>query len=374
MESALISNDDQRMLRDSVRRWAEQFDPRVAAPAGPVFEQIQDMGWLLANLPESMGGLGGTILDCAIIAEEMGRALVRAAYVEAAVTAAQLLAALAPERASSMAAGRLRPILAHEELAARGEPTWVGARALGSGNVWRLHGHKTAILGAPQADTLIVSAWVEEAGITAFELSAKSAPLAMFTTIDDRPCGELRLNGTPATLLGPPGGAMPAIAAALDHALVVESSEAVGAMQRALELTRDYLLARRQYGQPLSEFQALRHRLADMFIELEQARSMVIRGLESLTCADPVARSRMAAATKARVSQAGMFITAQAIQLHGGMGVTNEFFVGHYFKRLLAFNQRRGAAEVHVERFAALDRERQPSDASAAAERNQTRE
>jgi alkylation response protein AidB-like acyl-CoA dehydrogenase len=356
VDNRFIASDEQHMLRDSVRRWAEQLEPRKPESFEATWTQFSEMGWLMAGLPETAGGLGGNAYDSAIIAEELGRSLIRAPYVEVAVTAAQLLLALAPDRVKPVALGQTRPLLAHDELEARGDPAWVRVRAVREADTWRVSGRKTAILGAPHADTLLVSAVVEGAGVTLFELPATEAALRIFTTIDDRPCAELLLDRTPVMPLGPIGGALPAIRCALDHALVVEGAEAVGAMQRAFELTRDYLLTRRQYGQRIGDFQALRHRLADMFVELEQARSMVLRGLEALALPDWQTRSWYAAATKARVAQSGLFVTAQAIQLHGGIGVTDEYLIGHYFKRLLAFNQRRGTAEVHVERFAELSR------------------
>ena len=211
------------------------------------------------------------------------------------------------------------------------------------------------MIGAPEADTLLVSAAVEgQGGLTLFALTAANAPLRTFETLDGRAGAELLLDKTPAEPVGPIGGADAALAAAHDHALVLESAEALGAMQRALEMTRDYLLTRRQYGQLIGDFQALRHRLADMFIEVEQARSIVLRGVEALVSSPTTERARLAAATKARTAQAGAFVTGQAIQLHGGIGVTEEYAVGHYFKRLLAFEQRHGSAAAQVARFAAL--------------------
>jgi alkylation response protein AidB-like acyl-CoA dehydrogenase len=346
-------SDEQRMLRDSVRRWAEQLDVRKGESTD-AWPHFSDMGWLMAGLPASAGGLGGDTYDTAIIAEELGRALVRAPYVEVAVTAAQLLLDLAPDRVGSLALGETRPLLAHDELEARGDPEWVRAQAVHEGDSWYLSGTKTAVLGAPEADVLYVSAMVEGVGVTLFELAAAEATLRAFTTIDDRSCAELRMERTKATPIGPIGTALPAIKRALDHALIVEAAEALGAMQRALDLTCEFLLTRRQYGQRIGDFQALRHRLADMYIDVEQARSMVFCGLDALESQDPDARGLFAAATKARVGQSGLFVAAQAIQLHGGVGMTDEYAIGHYFKRLLAFNQRRGTAEFHVQRFAEL--------------------
>jgi acyl-CoA dehydrogenase len=344
-----IPTEEQVMFRDSVRRWLERGD--VDADPWPHFAE---MGWLMAALPEAAGGLGGTLDDAAIIAEELGRGLVKAPFVEVAVTAAQLLLHVAPERVAGIASGEARPILAHDELEARGDQLWVGTRARRDGDGWRLTGRKTGLIGAATADTLIVSAIAEGHGLSLFAIPVASAPLRTFRTIDDRPGGELNLQGVAATLLGPLGGAEPALLHALDCALVLESAEALGGMQRVLDMTREYLMTRKQFGRPIGDFQALRHRLADMFIEVEQARSIVLLGLAGLRDGNPSERARLAAATKARTAQAGAFVGAQGIQLHGGIGVTEEYPVGHYFKRLTAFEARHGSAAVQVDRFARL--------------------
>jgi alkylation response protein AidB-like acyl-CoA dehydrogenase len=352
MTIQFIPTEEQAMLRESVRRWGESRDPRHAEAFDETWAYAAEMGWLMAGLPEEQGGLGGSAYDTAIIAEELGRVLVRAPFAEIAGTAAQLLLRLDPDRVAAIAEGASRPILAHDEAEARGDRSYVTTVAVRSGEQWLLTGRKTAIVGAPHANVLLVSAQVEGQGITLFEIPSADAPLTAFTTIDDRAAAELRLSDTPAQLIGTVGAAMPALDVALDHSLVLQSAEAVGAMQRALEMTREYLQTRRQYGQVIGDFQALRHRLADMFIEVEQARSMVLRGIESLT--DEASRSAMAAATKARVAQAGLFVTGHAIQLHGGIGVTDEYPLGHYFKRIMAFDQRHGNAAVQVQRFAIL--------------------
>jgi alkylation response protein AidB-like acyl-CoA dehydrogenase len=345
-----IPTDEQVMFRDSVRRWLERGGEAGDDP----WSHFAEMGWLMAALPEEVGGLGGSLDDAAIIAEELGRGLVRAPFVEVAVTTAQLLLKLAPERVAAVASGDSRPILAHDEADARGDPLWVSTRARRDDEGWRLTGRKTGIVGAEQADVILVSAVAEGQGLTLFELPADAAPLRRFRTIDDRSGAELRLSDTRAVPVGPLGGAEPALLHALDCALVLESAEALGGMARVLDMTRDYLMTRKQFGRPIGDFQALRHRLADMFIEVEQARSMVLRGLAGLREASPRERARLAAATRARVAQAGAFVGAQGIQLHGGIGVTEEYPVGHYFRRLTAFDLRHGPSAVHVERFARL--------------------
>lgn len=221
------------------------------------------------------------------------------------------------------------------------------------GDAWRLTGRKIGLVGADCADRFLVSAQAPGGGVGLFAVE-RGAALRPYRTIDDRGAGELLLDAAPATLLAAPGIAAPALAEAYDLALIGESAEAIGAMERAFEMTRDYLLTRKQFGQLIGEFQALRHRLADMFIELEQARSIVLRAIGAAQAGDAAQRALLAAATKARVAQAGLFVGAQAIQLHGGIGVTDEYPVGHYFKRLLAFDRRHGGGDVQVERFAAL--------------------
>jgi alkylation response protein AidB-like acyl-CoA dehydrogenase len=354
MAIQFIQSEEQTMLRDGLRRWGNARDVRESEDFDATWAYGAEQGWLMAGLPEEAGGLGGTPYDSALIAEELGRALVRAPFVEVGMVAAQLLLRVAPDRVEDIAMGGSRPVLAHDEAEARGDTSFVATRAVRDGEGWRLTGRKTGIVGAGHADTLLVSAMVEGEGIALFEMPAEGAPLRLFTTIDDRSGGELLLDATPATLLTGAPDALPAIEEALDYALVMESAEAVGAMERALEMTKDYLLTRKQYGQLIGDFQALRHRLADMFIEAEQARSIVLRGLEALMEAAPARRAALAAAVKARVAQAGHFVGGNGIQLHGGIGVTDEYPVGHFYKRLIAFDSRHGGSARQVERFAEL--------------------
>jgi alkylation response protein AidB-like acyl-CoA dehydrogenase len=356
MDIRFIPTEEQVMLRDSVRRWVEQQGS--GQDVDTQWAYFAEMGWLMAALPEEAAGLGGDAQDAAIIAEELGRGLVRAPFVEVAVTAAQALIALAPERVPAIAAGATRAILAHDEAEARGDPAWVETGAEQDDGIWRLRGRKTGAIGAADADMLLVSAVAPE-GLTLFEVSITETPMRTYVTVDGRAGAELLLDGTPAVPVGPIGRARDAILNALDHALVVESAEAVGAMQKVLDLTRDYLLTRRQYGRPIGDFQALRHRFADMFIHVEQARSIVLRGLAGLRSSDPRERAMLAAATRARTAQAGAFVGAQGIQLHGGIGVTEEYPVGHYFKRLTAFALRHGTEAAQVERYAALSNDRE---------------
>ena len=354
MAIPFIPSEVQVMLRDGLRRWGTARDVRRAEDFDEFWQFGADQGWFMAGMSEAVGGLGGTMFDSAIIAEELGRALVRAPFVEVAIVAAELLQVLAPDRLADIMAGTTLPVLCHDEAEAQGDPEWVTTMAVRRGESWLLTGRKTAIVGAGHATSLLVTARIEGESIALFELAAAGAPLCAYATIDDRAGGELRLAETPATLLARTDRALPALLAALDHALVLESAEALGAMERALDLTRDYLLTRKQYGQLIGDYQVLRHRLADMFIETEQARSIILCGLEALVEAPAQRRGALAAAVKARVAQAGLYVCGNAIQLHGGIGMTDEYPVGHFYKRIVAFGQRHGGSARQVERYAEL--------------------
>ena len=359
MSIQFIPTEVQTMLRDGLRRWGAGRDVREAEDFAQTWQFAADQGWLMAGLPEELGGLGGNAFDMAVIAEEFGRALVRAPYVEVAV-AAGMLASLAPDRVAAVTGGLSRPLLAHDEPDARGDNAWVSTTAEADSSGWLLTGHKSGIVGAGNTNSFLVTARIGDRGIGLFEVKAGGAPPTTYTTFDDRSAGDLRFNRTPATLLATPEATAPVLSAALDQRLVLEAAEALGAMERAQEITREYLLTRKQYGHLIADFQALRHRIADMFIETEQARSIVLRGLGALVAGDPAARALMAAAVKALVAQAALFVCGNAIQLHGGIGVTDEYPVGHFYKRALAFDLRHGGSARQVERFAELSA-REPS-------------
>ena len=354
MDIPFVPSQEQEMLRDSVRRWAADRDVRQADAWDKTWPYCVEMGWLMAGVSEEAGGLGGSAFDSAVIIEELGAGLVRAPFVEVGFVAANVIEAVAPARGGELTGGEAVMLFAHDEQQSGGYPEWVSAVAQQRDEQWRISGRKASIVGADRADSFLVPARIDGGDIALFEIEAKSVKTKCYKTIDDRVAGDLILDGSPAVMLAEPEHALSIVIGAFDRALVGESAEALGAMRSALELTQDYLLTRKQYAQAIGDFQALRHRLADMFIELEQARSMVMRGLQALSGSSAEERSLISAATKARVAQAGMFIGAQAIQLHGGIGVTDEYPVGHFFKRLLAFDRRHGGSEAQVQRYAEL--------------------
>jgi alkylation response protein AidB-like acyl-CoA dehydrogenase len=361
-----LPDEAQSMLRDTVRRWVYKD---YSTDADGTFGCDPDrwafwaeQGWLAAGLSEDVGGLGGNVFDLCIIAEELGRGLVRDPFVPFAGATASLLAQIAPgsDLLEALLWGRGRPLLAHSEAVARGDQLYIETTARVDGEGFVLDGRKDAVVGGSFATSLLISARIEgEDGISIFEIDPNQPGLTLqsFRTIDNRSACNLVLDGVQVghdALVGPPSCADFALMLALDHTILASCAEAVGAMEAAMLMTRDYLRTRKQFGSEIGKFQALQHRLADMFIETEQARSIVLRAIDAASGDDVAERKRLAAAAKARVVQAGLFVGGQAIQLHGGIGVTEEYAVGHYFKRLLAFDLYLGSGDCHLERFAAL--------------------
>jgi len=367
-------NEEQSLLRDSARRFIEQrysFQQRKAIVAQPdgfsreCWRAYADFGWLGAGLPEDVGGMGGTAIETAILMEEFGRGLVVEPYLSCAVLAAGLVNIAGNEKQrrellSPMITGERMLALADSEAASRGNAAWVEARAVRRGDGWSLRGRKTRVLGGPGADTFIVAARTsgntdDAQGITLFLLpSGAGLKREDYRLVDRTRVSDLVLEGVEVgkgDVLGEVDGGLAPLQLALDQALVAVCAEAVGAMEHVLWTTRDYLKTRSAFGTTLNTFQALRHRMADMLVELEQARSIVHRGLASLRESNPEIRSHGVSATKIQVGESARFVGQQGIQLHGGIGMTEEYRVGHYFKRLSVIESLFGNTDFHVERY-----------------------
>lgn len=366
---------EQQLLKDSVSRFVEReytFEARRAlARAGGFGEAnwrtFADMGWLAVGLPEDVGGLGSGIVEQGIIAEGLGAALVLEPWLEVAVLAGRALersgGAAAAALLEQMAAGEARPVLAHGEAGAFAELAWVETRAERRGDGWVIDGRKTMIGGAPFATHFLVSARTSgepgaAEGISLFLLPADAAGVTRTDVrmADSSRASELVFDAAALgadALLGAEGGAFTAIADAHAHALVALGAMAVGAMDRVVWMTRDYLNTRVQFGKPIGTFQALQHRMADMLIEVEMSRAQVFRAMAHLPKA-PAERDRAVSSLKVQIGRSAKFVGGNAIQLHGGIGVTEEYAVGHYFKRLTMIDNMFGTVGLHLDRMAAL--------------------
>jgi alkylation response protein AidB-like acyl-CoA dehydrogenase len=370
-------SEEQRLVADSVRRFVAQdygFEARkkiVASPEGwsrEVWAKIAEIGLLGLPFPAEMGGFGGRAVDLMSVMEAMGDALLVEPYLSTVALAGRLVArgaseAMRAEAIPAIVEGRLVLAFAHTEEGARYDLAHVQARAKREGTGYRLSGAKRVVLHAPCADRLVVSARTSGAagdarGISLFLADAKAPGLSMsaYRTLDEMRAADVRFDSVAvpaAALIGSEGGALPLIEEAADYATALLCAEAVGALKYACDATLDYLKTRRQFGVPIGAFQALQHRMVDMVISYEQARSMA-----SLACArvdtesDPRERARIVSAAKIRIGDACRHVSQESVQLHGGMGMTEELKVSHTFRRLTTIARQLGDVDHHLERFA----------------------
>ncbi|WP_064257184.1 acyl-CoA dehydrogenase family protein [Rhodococcus sp. D-6] len=372
---------EQELLRDSVTKFlAGRYDlaqSRKVATTGEGWQPevwrafAEDLGILGATLPEEVGGMGGGPVELMVVSEALGHALVIEPYVDTVVLGGGLLGRAGVDRARSV----LEAIAAGEAVTAFAatEPTSgyvfhdVSTTARREGDEWVIDGEKTVVTSAPLATHLLVTARTsgertDTDGISLFlvDFDPANPPAGVeihsYRTIDDRRASDIVFSGLrlPAdSLLGEEGSAWPSVSRGTDEATAAVSSEAVGLMRKVLADTVEYAKQRQQFGQPIGSFQALQHRMVDMYMEVEQAVSAVYLAVLHLD-SDDATRARAVSAAKATISRAARFVGQNAVQLHGGMGMTEELAVGHYFKRLTAIEYEFGTAEQHVARYAQL--------------------
>ncbi|OPX09714.1 acyl-CoA dehydrogenase family protein [Mycobacterium sp. AT1] len=368
-------SDEQEMLRTGLNKFlATRYGldrSRAAAKTGAGWQPdvwrafADDLGILGAALPERVGGSGGGPVEVMVIGESLGQALVVEPYVDTAVVAAGLLLRAGGQPATQVVerigAGQAVVSLAAAEEQSGDRWLDVATTAHRDGTGWALSGAKMMVLGAPIATHLLITARTDS-GVSLFLVDVATVERGLemhdFRTVDDRRAAdlvldELRLPGD--ALLGEEGQAWPSLAQARDEGAAAVCAEAVGAMRRVVADTVDYAKQRHQFGQPIGSFQALQHRMVDMHMELEQSAAAVYLATLNLG-ADPATRARAVSAAKATIGRAARFVGQNAVQLHGGMGMTEELAIGHYFKRLTAVQYEYGTTDHHVTRYAQLTR------------------
>ena len=369
-------SEEQRLLAESVKRFLARdygFEARkriLASEEGMsavVWSELAAMGLLGLGLPGEHGGFGGGALDLMVVMEAIGEALVVEPFL-ATVLGAQLVArgASEPQRRAvlpQVAEGRSRLALAHTEADSRYDLARVATRARREGDGYVIDGAKRVVTGGPHADRFVVSArtagdGAQAAGISLFLVEARAPGLDRTDsrTLDGQGASDLRLEGVrvPAShRIGEEGAALGLLEEVVDFGTALVCAEAVGAIASANEATLEYLKTRKQFGVPIGSFQALQHRMVDMVIEAEQARSMA-----SLACArvdsrlEPAERRRIVSMAKIRIADACRLVSQESVQLHGGMGMSAEMKVSHTFRRLTAIAQQFGDADHHLERVA----------------------
>ena len=358
-------SEEQVLLVDGARRYVEQTSDyearRKAVDSGEAYgaarwQQFAELGWLALALPERHGGLGGSAVDYALLVEALGAGLMLEPLVPVAAAAMALVTAGgAGDLPSAVAEGSARPVLAHGEPGSGGLLTFVESRAERSAAGWRLTGAKSLVLGGAAATHYLVSARTsgdkaDDAGISLFLVPADHAALGRrdVRLTDDSVGAHLAFTGLDlpdAALLGPESGGLPALREGMAWLQLGLHAEALGAMDKALWTTRDYVRTRRQFGTELSTFQAVQHGLADMAMETELSRSMLLR-LLSVFDGDSAERDRTLAAAKVQFGRSGFFVGAQAVQLHGGIGMADEYLIGMIFKRLLLLRNLHGGPDM----------------------------
>ena len=355
-------SDDQESLRDAVRRWVDKgfaFDRRHAlAKAGgasrAVYGELAELGLCGLVVPEAHGGLGQGAIDAMVVCEELGRGLVNAPYAHAALMAPALLAA-APAALQAawlprIASGEALVVPALQERAARYRLQHVATRARLQGGAWQLDGTKCVVPGGDEADAFIVPARLtgadrDAAGIALFLVRAADASITAYPTQDGARAADVQLAAARAELIAE--DALATLESAVDAGIAAHCAEAVGLMDRLVAITVDYMNTRKQFGSTLAGFQALRHRMADVKMQLELGRSMSYFASLKLGQAAPQ-RRRAVAQARVQLGQSMRTVGQQCIQLHGGIGCTDEYIASHYFKRLTMLEMTLGDTLHHL--------------------------
>src|SRR6202040_507822 len=370
--------DERRLLKDSVERLLADrysFEARqrfMDEPTGwsrALWQSYAELGLLGLPFEDRHGGVGGGPVETMIVMEAFGRALALEPFFATVVLAGGLLrlgadeamrAALIPK----IVVGDLLLPFAHAERQSRYALADVATAVRRDGEHYVLDGAKSLVIHGDCADKLIVSARLagerrDRNGIALFVVDANAAGVSRraYPTIDGLRAAEVTLTGVRVgadRILGEPGKAFPLIAQVVDAAIAALAAEAVGAMAAMHEITVEYLKTRKQFGVPIGNFQVLQHRAAEMLIALEQARSMALFATMMAEEPDAIERRKAIAAAKVQIGRSGRFVGQQAVQLHGGIGITMEYKVGHYFKRVTAIDALFGDADHHLAELARL--------------------
>ncbi|MFT7220245.1 MAG: alkylation response protein AidB-like acyl-CoA dehydrogenase [Candidatus Azotimanducaceae bacterium] len=369
-------SEEQGMLQDSVQRFIQNsypFDARqkmLKTDDGfsrENWSSFAELGWLALPFSEENGGFGGTAVETMIMMEEFGKGLVVEPFVSTVIMAGSVIEAggTAEHKQGVLAeimAGTHMSALAYVEPQARFNLANVTTTATSSGDGFVINGFKGVVLGGPSANSLVVPARTsgdqqDESGITLFLVDAASNGVSKrnYPTIDGLQASEIMFENvevSAGSVLGEVGEGLKLLELGIDSGILAVGAEAVGAMEVLYKTTVEYCKTRQQFGQPIGKFQVLQHRMVDMFMEHEQAKSLLYMAALRLSEDDAVEAKKAVSALKVQIGKGGRFVGQNAIQLHGGMGMTDELNVGHYFKRLTAIETLFGNADHHLKKYA----------------------
>lgn len=370
-------SDEQQLLQDSVARFVQdnyELENRIKLVAtsqgfsSELWATIAELGWLALPFAEADGGFGGGPIDTMVIMEQLGKGLVLEPFFANVVLGGGVLkrAANAQQKAELLPGfidGTRQLTLAYAEEQARFDLHDVTTTARADGDVFVLNGHKSMVANAATASQLIVSArtsggQVDEKGISLFIVDADTDGLSLenFPTVDGLRASEVTFTDVKIdakNLLGELDEGFTTLNAVANDAILALCAEAVGAMEVLYKDTVTYTQEREQFGHPLADFQVLQHRMVEMFMECEQCKSLLYRATLEAAQGDSATAQRSIHALKHLIGKTGIFIGENAVQTHGGMGMTEELRIGHYFKRLLIIDAQFGNADFHLQKFAA---------------------
>jgi len=368
--------DEQRLLRESVDRLlADHYDfakrrGYLAEPEGwstALWSRYAEQGLLGLPFAEEYGGFGGGPIEIMLVMEALGRVLALEPYLSTVVLGgtALRLAGSAEQKSAilpQIAEGSMTLAFAHGERQARYDLTDVLTRAKSTAHGWLLDGAKSVVLHGDRADRLIVSARLsgerddpDGIGLCLVDGQANGVARRSYPMRDGTRAAEIALSGVEVgrdDALGEPGNALPIIERVVETGIAATSAEAVGAMEAMHNMTLEYLKTRQQFGKPIGQNQVLQHRSAEMLIALEQGRSMAMLAAMTVDEPDPTERARNIAMAKVGVGQGSRFVAQNAVQLHGGIGMTEEYAIGHYFRRCMVIEHMFGDPAYHLSRLA----------------------
>jgi alkylation response protein AidB-like acyl-CoA dehydrogenase len=367
--------DEQEAMQDTLRRYIGRdygFERRRGLAGSELgfsadaWAQYADLGLLSLPFPEEFGGLGGNAVDIMLVMEQVGRGLLLEPYLNSVVMCGGLIrdaagGALKAGLLPKIGAGGIKLALACYEAGGRYDLSHVACGATATDAGWRLSGCKTVVLDAPSADYFLVSARCsggvnEPAGISLFLVARETAGLTLYPypTQSGGRAADVRFDDVAVaadSLIGGGGESFAVLDRAVDRGVAGLCAEAVGIIAALNEATLNHLKSRKQFGVPIGRFQALQHRMADMFIAAEQARSMAVNAAVYVDSPDAAERSRAVSGAKAYIGQAARLVGQEAVQMHGAMGVVDDFIVSHYFKRLTMIDLSLGDTDHHLGRF-----------------------
>lgn len=369
-EQLMLQDTAARLVRDNYGfEQREQYRNSKHGFSDPFMQHLGSLGLCAVPFAEEYGGFGGSGVETMLIMTELGRGLCLEPYLHSVIFAAGLIAELGTEAQKQellpkVGSANVQLAVALDEPQSHYQLHDVQTRAESVSGGWILNGRKSVVIGGQSAGVILVSARTsnqarDEQGISLFLVDPNSSGVRRrsFATTDGRMACELYLDNALVNrsgLLGDAGQALPALRYQQGRALAAQCAEALGSMEEACKLTLDYLKTRKQFGQPIGNFQALQHRMVDMRIELDQATSMVMLAACVADQPDSDERSRILAAAKYIVSRAGRFIADQSLQLHGGIGLTWEYVLSHHAKYLLMVARQFGDDDHHLQAYANL--------------------